>query len=39
MGLSGLFNVVGRDDDGLSMVSAQTHQVIPDAVQFKRNKN
>jgi hypothetical protein len=34
--LFGFFNVVSRDDDSRSMLSAQTHQVIPDAVQFKR---
>ena len=36
IGLSGLFNIVSRDDDSRSTFSAQTHQVIPDSVQFKR---
>lgn len=38
MGLSGLFNVVRRDDDGLAVVAAQPHQMAPDAAKSNRNR-
>ena len=37
MRLSGLFNVVGRYDDGPIEIATQTHQMVPDSDEFKFN--